>query len=351
MPYDAVELHSQHKAIALLREHRPPMLASAIDTFNAAMWVVAGGRLPQAVSLLHTSIELALKSELDRVHRALVAGLKNLDYDDLKRILRNEFASHPKGRDMEIPPFDFDKTITFTDSVTRVGDLYKNTVPRWKTRLVQLHELRNDIVHSGIRGEKSIGYVDAILCVAFPFLDSFLKDILPEGASLENLTTPRVYRELAIASNVADEKKKRKEVLDGDLLEVVASVVKFNGSHLQALVDNMGWIEDEGERDYELRQRVLRAFEQRGYRPDFDNGNFANDQSCRVCGESSLIVSLDVNELSDTPVVFVKAVVCYKCGLFLEGSTPASLVNVHFGAIPEDISRAFLRDTGYESKA
>jgi hypothetical protein len=76
MPFDSDEVHSKIEAMEAIRRERSPLLASAIETLDAAVWVLAGGSHAQAVSLFHTAIELSLKAELDRVHRALISLAK-----------------------------------------------------------------------------------------------------------------------------------------------------------------------------------------------------------------------------------------------------------------------------------
>ncbi len=89
------------------------------------MWLVAGQRLPQALVMLHNCLELAFKAELEGIHPSLIAKVDRWRYEDLKAILREEFLSHPKGAEISLPDFDFDKTITFTEAMKRVANLYK----------------------------------------------------------------------------------------------------------------------------------------------------------------------------------------------------------------------------------
>ena len=52
----------------------------------------------------------------------------------------------------------------------------------------------------------------------------------------------------------------------------------------------------------------------------------------------------EAQELSQE--VFVQALSCFKCGLWLEGDSPEALANVHFGPVDADELTAYLKDIG-----
>lgn len=348
MPFDDSEVGLRAQSMAAIRKDRSPMLASAVETLEAAIWLMAGGSYAQAVSLLHTSIELSLKAELDRVHRALIADKRSLDYSDLKSILKEEFAAHPRGRALTIPAFDIDKTITFLEAVERVGDLYPEIIRRWyggsrkeSTPLKDFHDLRNDIVHSGGRGSARIGEIEAILLVALPFLKTFLEAVLPEDVALEALVMPRVNRELKVAQKVAEHfRQKSPDVpIPSHVLACLSHLVVFNRTYIAEFLDRDGYVEDDGDRDFRLGEQAKREFENDERHHDFTG-------TCHICDNYSLFVSLELDEERSPPQVFVQALSCFKCGLLIEGDSPEALANVHFGPVDEHAIRAYLKDMG-----
>jgi hypothetical protein len=138
-------------------------LLSAVDSVEASLWLIAGGRIAQAVVLLDNAIEVALKSELERIHKILIADSKALgDFQILKSLLREAFQSHAAGSKLEIPEFDIERTIYFADAFDRVAELYPELKEKWRDRLIptrgrnckSLHDLRNDIVHSGGKSDQ-----------------------------------------------------------------------------------------------------------------------------------------------------------------------------------------------------
>lgn len=341
MPFDADEVYRKNGAMEAIRRERSPLLASSIETLDAATWVMAGGSHAQAVSLFHTAIELSLKAELDRVHRALIADRRGLEYNDLKRILRQEFAAHPRGQALSIPPFDIDKTITFLEAVDRVGDLYREVIQPWRKRLEAFHQLRNDIVHAGRRGPSPLGEIEAILLVAFPFLKTFLGAVLPAGATVESLVMRRIYREFEVAHQAVEHRKRKssQDPIGADALACLSRLIVFNRSHVADLWDRDGYLLDEGDRDYELGEQAKREFERDGLHHDFTG-------LCRICSNHSALISLELEEERASPRVYVKALSCFKCGLRLDGDSPEAIANIHFGPVEPDQMRAYLKDIG-----
>jgi hypothetical protein len=83
-------------------EPLPESLRSSFESFMAALWLITDDNFPQALSLLHNSIELAFKAELEQIHPLLIADSKRLDYETLKIYLREEFLKHPRGLHINI---------------------------------------------------------------------------------------------------------------------------------------------------------------------------------------------------------------------------------------------------------
>lgn len=159
-------------------------------------------RLPQALVMLHNSIELAFKAELESIHRALIANERRWGYEELKAILRDAFLSHSRGANVPLPEFHIDKTITVTEAMRRVKDLYKPLITTWQDPLKVLQHHRNDIVHYGPNPDATGEYVSAILTIAIPFLEEFLQEAY--GAPLETLAMESIYREIQVARSVGE---------------------------------------------------------------------------------------------------------------------------------------------------
>jgi hypothetical protein len=138
------------------------LLVNCLESMDAALWLISGDRIPQALVMLHNSIEMAFKSELERIHRVLIADNRRLDYKALKSLLKDAFHAHPRGREMKIPDFDMERTIVFADAMERVSELYP-IVGTWETKLKRAQYLRNDIVHYGSSPKAGTDYVGVIV--------------------------------------------------------------------------------------------------------------------------------------------------------------------------------------------
>lgn len=216
-----------------------PLLGSCFDCIDASLWLIAGGRIPQALSLLHNGIELALKAELERIHRVFIVDNRKLDYQTLKSLLKEAFQSHPHGAQMEIPDFDVEYTITFSEAMKRVKDLYKPLINRWQPQLEAQRKLRNDMVHFGSKPEDEARYAEAIATVAFPFLEKFLEE--SNQISLEKLVTPGVYRELRVARKVYERLNKEGREPAVYPLKTVAVKVLYDNVEWPKAADDEGW--------------------------------------------------------------------------------------------------------------
>lgn len=192
-----------------LQELNSRLLLSSIDFIDASLWLLAGNRLPQALVMLHNAIEVALKGELERIHKILIANTKELsDFRALKSLLRDAFMKHPSGSGVEIPEFDIEKTIYFEEAFDRVAELYPGLSERWRQQLISskgkknkhsLHSLRNDIVHYGGDPDSTGRYTEAIVDIAFPFIEEFLKLASEDKVSLAHLVKEWIYREVEVA--------------------------------------------------------------------------------------------------------------------------------------------------------
>ncbi len=187
-------------------DHRlPVLLKSCLDSIDAALWLIAGHEYPQALSLLHNSVELALKAELAKIHPLLIADInssRRLNYEDFKPFLKDEFSKHPQGSRLNIKDFDLDKTISFTDALSRIKEIYPELFKQWDDKLKELQKYRNQIIHYGANAADLDQYVYVISSIAFPFLDEFL--IASHQGSLHKLLGSEIYREMLVARRIAD---------------------------------------------------------------------------------------------------------------------------------------------------
>jgi hypothetical protein len=83
--------------------------------------------------MLHNAIEVALKGELERIHKILIESTKELgDFRALKSLLIEAFMRHPSGTGVGIPEFDIEKNIYFEEAFDRVAGLYPGLSEKWR---------------------------------------------------------------------------------------------------------------------------------------------------------------------------------------------------------------------------
>jgi hypothetical protein len=162
-----------------LQEFNSRLLLSAVDFVEASLWLLAGDRCAQALVMLDNAIEVALKGELERIHRILNASTRELaDFKALKSLLKDAFMNRPCGGRIDIPEFYIEEPIYFEDAFDRVAELYPGLSESGRKRLTSsrgghrdsLHGLRNNIVHYGMNTEARGRYAEAIVDTAVPFL-------------------------------------------------------------------------------------------------------------------------------------------------------------------------------------
>lgn len=181
-------------------EFRSNLLNNCIEGIDGAIWLIGGFRIPQALTALYNSIELAFKGELEEIHPILIADTRNLSYDTLKSIMKDEFEQHPLGSRLNISEFDIERTITFDDAMKRVSELHSDIITKWRQKLALLKTHRNQIVHYGAKDEQWGLYTHLIATVALPFLAEYLAESV--GLSLETIITPGIFKEVKVAEAV-----------------------------------------------------------------------------------------------------------------------------------------------------
>lgn len=173
-----------------------PMIYSAVEHIDAAMWLITGERYAQSLIALCTCIELLLKGELQKYHQNLINGSKSINATEVKA-----YISYGKTTDMEQVELP-DRTINAKEAIRRSAYIpeYEDTLRTWKDQLIELFDLRNTLIHSGSEPNEQGKYAYRITCVAIPFIDSFLQ--IANDLSLERLFTSGVYRELTVAKGI-----------------------------------------------------------------------------------------------------------------------------------------------------
>ncbi len=312
-----------------------PLARSAMEAIDAAAMLIAVWRLPQALVLLHNAIELMFKGELESIHRALIAAEGKLKYEDLKAILREAFESHPRGAQVKVPDFNFDKTIRFMEALERVRELYPRLLAEWKTRIKTLHDRRNDIVHYGSSADASTEYLELLVLVGFPFVRRFVEEAY--GVTLDRLVEGSIARELQVASHAAEAIRADGKTLSHYVLKTVACAASFNAACQPVY---RGDVEEVGEDD--LIHRALR------WRDEFEMFYGVNDdlEWCEICGGLCRVVAFGlVDEEDPHSDVRALAVRCPKCGLNIRAED-AYLAHFHVGPIDRERVDAYLRELG-----
>jgi hypothetical protein len=334
MPIDTAEYQLQKAEWKKARQSGPQLLVNCLDTVDASLWLIAGDRVPQAMVLLFNAIEIAFKAELERIHRVLIADSRRLDYAALKSLLRDAFLKHPRGQTMDIPDFDLERTISFGEAMDRVRDLYP-VVDAWKSRLKDLQNLRNEVVHYGSGTPGDAHYAHGIATVAFPFLGAFLQE--SADLSLDRIVTPSVFRELAVAREVCD--RLTKEKLEGGsyVLRTVGHVMLHTFVDWPQPTDRDGWIREDGDAEFEMA-KVMRSEVARQWNDCYV------EMSCRVCGSTNLFVRVEPQTPASRSLRVVAAR-CPKCGLDIR-EIHRWLAEYHVGPLKDETIEEFLKDIG-----
>jgi hypothetical protein len=334
MPIDVVEHRLQKAEWEKARARGPKLIVTCLEAIDAALWLIAGRRIPQAMMLMFNAIEIVLKAELERIHRVLIADNRRLDYAALKSLLREAFLTHPRGGSMDIPDFDLERTISFGEALERVQELYP-VLDSWKTRLRQLQSLRNDVVHYGSTTGHDAQYATAIATVAFPFLAEFLRE--SSDLSLDRIVTASVFRELEVARNVCERLMKEKLDNGSYVLKTVGHVMRYTYVDWPQPADPDGWIREDHDAAFDMAEAMRREVARQ-----WDDSYV--EASCHVCGSINLFVAVEPITPAGRSVTIVAAK-CPRCGLNI-GASERYIAEYHVGALNDETVEEFLKDIG-----
>lgn len=345
----------EHKKVQELNSR---LLLSGVDFIDASLWLIAGNRLPQALVMLHNAIEVALKGELERIHKILITNTKELsDFRVLKSLLRDAFMKHPSGSGVEIPEFDIEKTIYFEEAFDRMAELYPGLSDTWRKQLISskggkkdkdsLHSLRNDIVHYGGDPDSVGRYLEAIVDTAFPFLEEFFRLASENKVSLAYLIKEWIYREVKVARLVLRDLRNEKAPPKPYAIKTLQHHMLWTHAAWPSPLDDQDTITTSGETDWEmyLERRKKKLFK------TWDEG-LTVEISCPVCdsetGDGSFVQAQVL--LEDTPLdenrLVAEGFKCFVCGLYI--SPEERFLARHFvGQLPEDVATAYLKDIGH----
>lgn len=325
-------------------EHRLPiLLKSCFASLDAALWLIAGTNYAQALSLLHNSIELAFKAELAKIHPLLIADNRKLDYETFKSFLKDEFSKHDQGSRLNINDFDLDKTITFTDALSRVKELYPGLFKEWDSGLKELQKHRNQIIHYGANEKDFDQYVHIIASTAIPFLDEFL--IASNQVFLDKLLGSGIYHETVVARKVADRLQSERLPSQKYILRTVRRKILRAYSELP---------EPEGEeghkvgfeKDYLLGEQAEKIIDLEWA------GDYSVEIFCKIC--DSVRTFVKVQPVKEPVLGLIPlALYCPICGLKIT-EDDKYLALYHVGEIDKEIvdkffdeNRSALEDDGF----
>jgi hypothetical protein len=337
-----------------LQELNSRLLLSSIDFIDASLWLLAGNRLPQALVMLHNAIEVALKGELERIHKILIANTKELsDFRALKSLLRDAFMKHPSGSGVEIPEFDIEKTIYFEEAFDRVAELYPGLSERWRQQLISskgkknkhsLHSLRNDIVHYGGDPDSMGRYTEAIVDIAFPFIEEFLKLASEDKVSLAHLVKEWIYREVEVARLVLRDLRNEKTPPHPYAIRTLQHHMLWTHAGWPSPLDDQDTVTWSGETEWEkyLERQKRELFK------TWDE-DFTVEIDCPVCDSqpsdgsfAKAQVLLERSPVNENRLV-AEGFNCFVCGLLI--LPEERFLARHFvGELPEEITTAYLKD-------
>lgn len=317
--------------IASIKSVGAPSALSALDSLDAAMWLLSLGKLSQSLFLLCQAIEVGLKAVLEEIDPLLTQD--QIEWALAKTLVRDKIERHRLGRAItkyvDDGAYDPRRTCGLLEAHSRVSEMIE--LSPGKKRIEDLNKLRNQIAHHGGKSEQRPDYLDAVLNVAVPFLDHFYEK--GYGLALADFLYQDVRRELEIARTYLNQAKK------GAGGDVAWALVTFSAALHHAVVlgvgaqlfDHEGWAIDVGDKWFEVVEGHFRAAENKGW-DVIGRGAFMR---CVICGEECVVGIGDRQPNAAVEVYEAEALDCPSCGLFIDPSH-SELARIHYGPITEE---------------
>jgi hypothetical protein len=304
MPIYIGDYYERLNVLKKAKEGTTPSLISCLDSIDAALWLIAGNRVPQALVMLHNSIEIIFKSELERIDPSLIYIKKNSNTN---------------------------KTISFNEALKQVAELYP-LVNKWSNNLEKAKDSRNHIIHYGSKIDDFEKYVVQIVTILFPFLREFLQEI---EVDLEKWLTSPVSREIEVALKTCEQLQKENKAIRRYILKTVSLIMFYQNVDFPRLSTITGVTD--GEEEFEMTEIMEKRLEK-----EWDD-SFV-ETSCRICDSISLFVKVEPSAHLQNSLR-VLAAKCPHCGLDIS-EDELYLAEYHVGELDEDEIEKFLRECG-----
>jgi hypothetical protein len=238
------------------REWPSQLMAHALEQADSAVWLIAGTRHSEALATLQGAIELLLKAQLHSVHPLLIAA--SFDYKPFRGMPLQKLRCHPQLPLTQSEEFDIDRTITCNEARIRVEALYPD-LKSWEGRLLELQNLRNQLIHYGSKRAEEDRYVRLICVSAFPFLEMFLA--LSSQIDLGKVLGEPIFRGLRVARRVCEAVEQSGRTEYRHALKTVAAAILYRDIEFPAATDREGWVIEDDDREYHVGESLKRYVE------------------------------------------------------------------------------------------
>jgi len=278
---------------------------ACLESVEAALWLIAGGRQAQALVQFQSAVEVALKAFLNRIDPTLAVEAGSTD-----------------GR-----------TIKFKKAVGKVADRLP-WVAGWTGRLGDLFDLRNEVAHRGSNGATEGRYAECIATVAFPFLGEFLRQ-KPHELSLENAMTPDIRRELQVADKVCEKLCQGSLPVGPYVLYTVGLATRYAWVDWPRPEHRPGVLSSRND-DFELAEQA------RKYLPAAWGDEVVENHLCAICCGVNLFVH--VRHVAEPERRLIPlAARCPKCGLEIDDED-RYLAEHHVRPFPPEVVDRYFKD-------
>lgn len=324
----------QAEFLKKVREFGTAGAGAALETLDAAMLLLAWGKVPQALVMLHQTIEVALKALLEEVHVLLV--LQEMNFELAKGLAKDHLQKHRLGRRITnfIDPETFDpqRTCQFMDAYRRASQLIEFKSVDVKT-VDRINKLRNAIAHYGGKPEESFNYLDVILNGALPWLTEFYREAY--GGELSHYLFGPCYRELVVAGEYLGRCKQSQDLPRGRILSPFAHrflLESIVGSG-RLLFDSEGSMRDTSEWKMENLEADFQHYEMKW--SEFRVVGEVGQLDCVICGQSCIVALEEPRKVDGETIYHPVAIHCPNCGLHLDPDY-SELVQLHYGSITRE---------------